>query len=260
MMRLFHLLIPVFVYLVAGASLAAQDIPKYRLTTHYGLAGLTGERALNQGFAAGLSLDKFYPLGPKNTLFAGAGLQHANYENGNIGQPCDFPLGDKVVVFNFSETYEFNPLEASLRLGAEQRFGRFSVRGVLLPTLRLRDRITANSNVDFAQPFRPNQTASTKVRPNESFLWTDNTIRELRYNTPARLQVALEVNVAISERFTLGLGYQTGLTKYEIDNYLVRNEMMPPCGIVGCPEPEEFVVSSINARTGRGYLALQVNW
>lgn len=250
-------LLLLFLSLLAAPLLAQEVTPNYRLTTSYGLSGLTGANALNQGLSTSLSLDRIRPIGPKTTLTAGLGLEYTNYESGNESVPCDFPLGDKAVSFNTTETYEFNPLNATLRLGAEQRFGRFSLRALLLPTLRVYDRITSTSAVNFDFLGRPDQYVSEKVRPNEEFIWTDDSRRELRYNSPVQLQAALEVDFAISKRYAVGLGFRTGLTKYELENVFVEQELFP-CGIAGCTLVSEYVADSVNARTSSAYLTLRI--
>lgn len=247
-------------------SLSAQDVAPtspYSLSTNYGLAGLLGEETLNRGIFVSSSLDRRFELSKKSNVIAGLGLQYTNHEQGTENARCDFPLGNKIVTFTFSETYEFNSLDATLRLGIEHTFGQLTVRGLLLPTLRLHDRITSTNAIFFDQLGRPDQFVSNKVTPGEEFIWTDGYRRELRYNTPASIQGALEIDYAVGKRLGIGLGYQLGLTKYELTNYFLTQEFITPdggpCGIAGCPLIEEYTTTVTNARTARGYLALRVS-
>lgn len=252
----------IFLALLATPLLAQETTPDYRFTTSYGLSGLTGEDALNKGIFTSINLDRIRPIGPKTTLTLGMGLDYANYENGTENEPCDFPFGLKVITFSFNETYEFNPLHATLRLGAEQRFGRFSVRALLLPTLRVYDRITSNSAINFDVTGRPDQFSSQKVRPEERFTSTDGSNRELRYNSPFQLQAAVEIDFSIGKRYAIGMGFRTGLTKYRLYNYVTESQFPsipdPLCVIDGCPTFIEYEASSVNARTSSGYLTLRV--
>ena len=234
-------------------------MPRYRLHHAYGLTGLSGDDVLARGIHVGLAGERLLPLGKQTYVILGLGMQYGNFERGDELVPCDFPLGDKVIVFSFSETYAFSSLDAVARVGVERRFGRLTFGTSLLPTLRLHDRILATSAIDYNDLGRPNQFVATRVRPGERFTWTDGNQRELRYNTPVRLQGALEVGYALSKRLTLGFGYQTDLTVYEIDNVFPEQLRVDvPCGFVSCEPTPEYTVSTTSVRTGRGYLALHL--
>ncbi|MEM6772934.1 MAG: hypothetical protein AAF597_20310 [Bacteroidota bacterium] len=234
--------------LLLATSLSAQKAD-YQLSATFGLSGLNGN-ALEQGAYTSASLDKVHKLNDKTNFWVGLGLQYSNYEVGAAEQPCDFPLGDKVVVFTFTETYEFNPLEGVLRLGLQRKLGKFTVSGMVLPTVRLHDRIASTHAINFSQLGRPNQFGLNKVRPGEQFTWSDFTTRELRYNTSFQLRGGLTLDFALSKQLAIGLGYQAGLTKYQLTNYL--QDTRPG------DEMTEFAVTEEDARTSQGYLLLRV--
>lgn len=241
-------LLPTLFLVLITAGLSAQQA-KYQVTTSFGLSGLNAN-ALSQGAFAGASLDRIVPVSPKTNLFFGLGLQYSNYEVGANEEPCDFPLGDKIIFFTFSETYEFNPLEGALRFGVQQRLGKLTLSGMVLPTFRLYDRIASNYAINFDQTGRPNEFAANKVRPGDQFSWTDGTTRELRYNSPFHLRAGLALDFQLSKQLAIGLGYQVGLSKYELTNYL--QDTRPG------DETTEFAVTNEDARTAQGYLLMRV--
>jgi len=243
-------------------SLYAQDASPtspYRLSINYGVAGLQKGVIAEGAFTSG-GLDRILRVSPKTNAILGLNVQYANYKSGAEDTPCDFILGDKAIFFSFSETYEFRALETGLKIGIEHRRGKFTVRGALLPTLRAHSQITSNNVIDFDNSGRPNLTASYTGQPGEEFTWTDETQRELRYNTPARIQALLEADFALTKRFGIGIGYQFGLTKYELTNYFVEqpNPFGPVCDPTPCLLPER-AVNTLNANAGRAYLALRVS-
>lgn len=241
-----RLLLPLFLFLAIG--LKAQQT-NYQLSTHFGLAGLN-VNALGKGVFTGASLDRIHTLSPKTNLLFGLGLQYSNYEVGANEQPCDFPLGDKIVTFTFNETYEFNPLESILRLGVQYQRGKFRLTGVLLPTFRLKERITSTYAIDFDQIGRPNQFAVNKVRTGEAFTWVDSSTRVLRYNTFFQLRAGLEIDFELTKQLSIGLGYQGGLSNYTLSNYL--QDIQPD------NETTEFLISEEDASTAQGYLLFRV--
>ncbi len=229
-------------------NLQAQQA-KYQLSSTFGLAGLNGN-TLEAGVFTGASLDRVRPLTKRTDLLLGLGAQHSSYEVGANEQPCDFPLGDKIVTFSFNETYEFNGLDGVLRLGAQHRLGKLQLRGLLLPTLRLYDRITSTYVIDFDQIGRPNDYAISKVRPGATFDWTDGTTRVLRYNSVFQLRAGAEIDFALNKQLGVGLGYQAGLTKYILTNYYQFTR--------SSGELVEVATTEEDARTAQGYLVLRI--
>lgn len=237
-------------------SLAAQS-NSYRMVGGVGVRGISAD-AISQAPSATLGIEKVTIWGSRTDLFFGAGLEYGSFTAGSGLQPCNFPLGDKIVTFSFSESYDTRPLDLQLSAGIDYHLGNFRLRASLLPTLRLHDQISASSFVGFDNQFRPSLALAASVNPGEQFSWTDGTERELRYNSPVQLQGALEVGVQLSDGLDIGLGYRHGLTKYELQNYVVGFSDPPgPIGVGFRPSFEEFQDSSTKVATGTGYLMMR---
>lgn len=237
-------------------SLTAQT-DSYRIVAGVGARGLSSE-ALDQAPSAAFGIEKVTMLGSRVDLFFGAELEYGSFTVGSGFLPCFFPLGDKIVTFSFSESYDTRRLDLQLSAGIDYHLGNFRLRASLLPTLRLHDQIKASSFVDFDNQFRPSLALTASVNPGEQFSWTDGTERELRYNSPVQLQGALEVGVQLSDGLDIGLGYRHGLTKYELQNYVVgTSDPQGPIGVPFITSFEEFQDSSTKVATGTGYLMMR---
>lgn len=213
-------------------------------------AAFTADR--ETGVAYNFGLEYQYPLTTNFNLFTGIGLQHTSFSDGT-GEPtpCVFPEGLKVVTFTNSDRYRFNRYEITMSLGLEKEFGKFSLRGSLIPTYLLRDRIDVELLTDFTRPNRPDNRTQSTVKPGDSFR-NGGEVITVDYSTRFQLQGGLEVLYAASDRISLGLGYRRGLTTYELET----RTNLTVCGGLECI-PVEVDNSSIDARSGSGFLMLR---
>jgi len=191
------------------------------------------------------------PIASSLYLFTGLGLQYTSFSDETGAVPCDFPLGDKVAVFTNSDRFQFNRYEVTVSLGLEKKFGRFSLRGSLIPAYLLRDRIDVELITDFSQSVRPNIQVEATVKPGESFT-NGGQVVTVDYSTRFQLQGGAEALYAVTDRFSLGLGYRRGLTTYEFET----RTTLTVCGGLECV-PVETENTSINARSGSGFLVLR---
>ncbi len=213
-------------------------------------AAFTPERETGVAFNLGLEYQR--PIAANFHLFMGAGLQYTSFKDRSRGAiPCDFPLGDKVVTFTNSDRYQFNRYDATVSLGLEKRMGKLSLRGSLIPAYLLRDRIDVELLTYFSQPNRPDSRAEATVNPGDSFMNGGQEVT-VDYSTRFQLQGGVEALYAVTDRFSLGLGYRRSLTKYELET----RSTLTVCSELNCI-PVEVDNSSIDARAGSGFLVLR---
>lgn len=203
------------------------------------------------GVAALLSVNYNIGLGERTSVFVGGGLQYTSIQDGTTGLiPCNFPLGLKVVTFFALESYTTHSLQYTNQLGIERRFGKLALRGSLLPTYRLQDRIDYSEVITFDFTGRPDEVFETTIKPGER-IQEGNTEFTIDYSSRFQLQGEIEINYQLSDRFSIGLSYRRGLTDYRL-----QNKTVSICGVVGCDEVN-FENSRIDARSGVGFLILQ---
>jgi len=246
MTRLYTLLFLVFVCTCVSAQKSSLSV----VVGNGVAAAFTAERETGVAYNFGLEYQR--PIARNFHLFVGLGLQHTSFNDGT-GEPvpCDFPLGDKVTFFTNSDRFQFNRYDVTASLGLEQAVGKFSLRGSLIPAYLLRDRIDVELLTDFSQPSRPDSRIEATVKPGESFRNGGRTTT-VDYSTRFQLQGGLEAIYAVTDGFSLGLGYRRSLTQYALET----RSTITVCGGDDCI-PVEVDNSSIDARAGSGFLVLR---
>lgn len=231
-----------------SANLLAQD-HHFQLNIGQGQSSLFNAQT-QPGLGSTLALEYHRSLSLKTGFFIGAGIQYTNFEDQSITQPCNFPFGLKVVTFNTTEFYEVHRMDLTLNLGLTHRVGKFMLRGSLLPTMRLTDKIDAQIIQRFSAPNRPSQELGFSIKPGERFNPEGPVEYTVDYTDKVQLQGEIGLTYAIEQQVQLGIAYRHGLTQYELQYKTVGY-----CGEATCEEVN-IVNSRIDARTGHAYITL----
>ncbi|MFK8162089.1 MAG: hypothetical protein AB8H12_06450, partial [Lewinella sp.] len=152
-------------FLFLSVSLAAQD-------HHFQLNGGLGQSSLfkaqtESGLGGTLALEYHRSINPKTSFFVGIGGQYTNFEDQSTTVPCNFAIGLKVVSFITTEIYEVHRTDLTLSAGLAHQIGKLVVRGSLLPTMRLTDKIDGNLIQDFNFPSRPTRELEFSLKPGD---------------------------------------------------------------------------------------------
>lgn len=211
--------------------------------------GISAPLEANRGTGLAGFVDVTYdlPLSEKTAVFVGAGLQFSALRDASAGAiPCDFPLGNKVVTFSELETFSTRRLDYTVQLGLERRYGKFALRGSLIPTYWLRDQIEYSRVISFDGNGRPDQVLTAKIAPGET-IQESNREWTIDYSSRFHLQGGVAVHYHLSDRLEIGVAYRRGLTDHRL-----QNKTLAICGVAGCDEVD-FENSRIDARTGSGF-------
>ncbi|MFK8162090.1 MAG: hypothetical protein AB8H12_06455 [Lewinella sp.] len=242
------LLQSLFLFLCFTTCITAQD-QYFQLHGGLGHSGLFNALT-DPGLGGALALEHHRPISPKTGFFVGVGGQYTNYEDQSVNVPCVFLLGDKAVTYNATEFYEIHRTDLTLSLGMTHQIAKLTVRGTLLPTMRLSDKIDALITQDFFNSIRPTQEQNFSIKPGERVNPEGPVEYTIDYTDQVQLQGEIGLTYAIEQQLYLGIAYRHGLSQYEL-----QYKTVGVCGVVGCDEVD-IINSRVDARTGHGYLTL----
>lgn len=245
-------LFPLFFSLFLSTGLLAQN-HHFQIRGGLGASGISTSQT-EIGTGSTLALEYHDSLTPKTSFFIGIGGQYTNYEDQSVAVPCEFIFGDKVVLYNTSEFYTVHRTDLTLIFGLEHKVGKLVLRGSLLPTMRLTDKIDARIIEDFNSPARPNEVQEFSIKPGERVNPDGPVEYTVDYSDKLQLQGEVGIAYSLGGKVQLGLAYRHGLSQYEL-----QYKTVGICGVVGCDEVS-LVNSRADARTGHGYLTLSYSF
>jgi hypothetical protein len=109
----------------------------------------------------------------------------------------------------------------------EHRIGKFSLRGILLPTILLDDKIDARIILDFISPNRPAQEQEFTIKPGERVNFEGAIEYTVDYSDKVQRQREIGFSYAIEKQLWFGIAYRHGLSQYESIS-LIPGEMHVP--------------------------------